>query len=173
MKSSNKTGKSNAMYKHGYSSHPLYNIWRGIKKRCNNINDMHYKNYGNRGITCCDLWYNEAVSFVEWSLENGWKLGLSIDRINNNGPYSPENCRYVSPKIQNINQRSTTKESNLPTGVSMYKTSSPKKYGARIRINKKLVHLGMFATPEEASEAYQKAKKERDQKYLEEELRTD
>lgn len=94
--------------KHNLSSHPLYRIWKGMKRRCNNPNDKSYKNYGGRGITICKEWQDDFKSFYEWALNNGYsyqKLAnginkLTIDRINTDGNYEPLNCRWVTQKEQ-------------------------------------------------------------------------
>lgn len=100
----NLNNESNLGYvSHGYKHHPLYQVWQGMIKRCENINSKCYKYYGARGIKVCDEWHNPKI-FIEWCLENGWKQGLSIDRINNNGNYEPSNCRFVDSKIQNRNK---------------------------------------------------------------------
>lgn len=78
---------------------------RTIKKRCYNSKDKDYHNYGGRGIVICDEWLNNKEKFISWSVENGFKDNLSIDRINVNGNYSPENCRWVNMKTQNRNMR--------------------------------------------------------------------
>ena len=90
---------------HGSTGKRIYNIYRGIKNRCFNKNDYHYKWYGEKGITICDEWLNNYKSFEIWSLENGYQDNLSIDRIDNNGNYEPSNCRWVSHKIQCNNRK--------------------------------------------------------------------
>lgn len=84
---------------------PLYGIWNGIKQRCLNKNNKNYKNYGNRGIKICDKWTNDFNSFYNWAIQNNYQEGLSIDRINVNGNYEPNNCRWVTQKIQQNNKR--------------------------------------------------------------------
>ena len=75
---------------HGYRHHPVYTIWRNIKKRCYNKNNKAYKNYGGRGISMCKEWF-DPKTFIEWALPL-WKTGLQIDRRDNDGNYTPENC---------------------------------------------------------------------------------
>lgn len=72
--------------------------------RCTNPKNSSYKNYGGRGIYICDDWLDVA-NFVKWSLDNGSAKGLHIDRIDNNGPYAPWNCRYVTPAVNMTNKR--------------------------------------------------------------------
>lgn len=79
----------------------IYKIWEGIKRRCFSKND---KNYGGRGITICDEWLNPE-NFYKWAMANGYKKGLSIDRIDVNGNYEPSNCRWVDMKTQQRNRR--------------------------------------------------------------------
>lgn len=97
--------------KHGYASsnnkrHKLYTIWDAMKQRCYNKNNCDYKNYGGRGIKVCNEWRNDFVKFKDWALANGYKKGLTIDRINNNRKYHPRNCRWATYKEQNRNTRS-------------------------------------------------------------------
>lgn len=83
----------------------LYNRYWGIKDRCYNQNAKIYERYGKVGIKMCDEWYCSYEKFKEWSLNNGYKKELSIDRIDSNGDYEPDNCRWVDSKVQNNNKR--------------------------------------------------------------------
>ena len=90
--------------KHGCShKDKLYHIWKGIKARCYNPHNKRYKNYGGRGIKVCDEWKNDYLSFKNWALNNSYSDDLTIDRINNDGNYEPNNCRWVDIKTQQNN----------------------------------------------------------------------
>jgi len=88
---------------HGKRTHPLYNVWAGLWQRCHNPKNPAYKRYGGRGIYVCFEWRN-FEGFYEWAIVNGYKKGLTIDRLDNNGSYTPGNCRFVSRHIQNSNK---------------------------------------------------------------------
>lgn len=92
---------------HGQTHTKLYQVWRNMKYRCNNAKAPNYKNYGGRGIAVCDEWSNDFSKFKEWSVKNGYQEGLTLDRINNNGNYESDNCRWVDVQTQNNNKRKT------------------------------------------------------------------
>lgn len=96
--------KRYATKKHGQSRERIYAIWYGIKERCYNKKCPNYKKYGNKGITMCDEWVESFKSFYDWSMMNGYAKNLSLDRINNDKGYSPDNCRWVTVKEQNNNK---------------------------------------------------------------------
>ena len=90
--------------KHGMFGTRIYDIWAHIKSRCDNKNTQQYKNYGGRGIKYCTEW-KDFEKFYEWAKNNGYAENLTIDRINVNGNYEPENCRWILEKYQHRNTR--------------------------------------------------------------------
>lgn len=93
------------MTRHGMKHTRLYRIWQGMLRRCDNPKRKDFKDYGGRGITVCEEWKKCFTAFRDWSLSNGYRDDLTIDRVNNNEMYSPENCRWVDMETQNKNKR--------------------------------------------------------------------
>lgn len=98
-------GKGNPNYRHGGADTRLYWVWSTMIQRCNNPKNKNYSNYGGRGIGVCEGWEKSFAEFQAWAANNGYSDGLSIDRIDNDKGYFPENCRWVTAKVQSNNRR--------------------------------------------------------------------
>lgn len=97
-------GNLNRTY--GMSKSRLHYIWGNMKSRCYNANNRFYKRYGGRGIAVCDEWRDDFTAFVDWALANGYDATLTIDRIDNDKGYAPDNCRWVDMTTQANNRTS-------------------------------------------------------------------
>ena len=93
---------------HGASDSRLYSIWLGMKKRCNYPKTNGYANYGGRGIQVCGEWMQSFEIFQTWALSHGYREDLTIDRINVDGNYCPDNCRWATRSEQEHNKRRST-----------------------------------------------------------------
>lgn len=91
--------------KHGLIKHPLYSVYSDMRQRCYNPKKKDYPRYGGRGINVCDEWRESFIAFYDWGVANGYKEGLTLDRIDNAKGYSPDNCRFTTVGIQNRNTR--------------------------------------------------------------------
>ena len=133
---------------HGLSHHPLYGVWDKIVDRCENQNHCSYKNYGGRGIKICNEWRNNPEVFINWALNNGWKKELTVDRIDVNGNYEPNNCRFVDRHVQSANQRKSIKNKSGYVGITW--DNSRNKWISWLSINNKTYNLGRFISKKDA-----------------------
>ena len=92
---------------HGLSGTPIYTLFENMKKRCYKKACKEYKNYGGRGITICDEWLANRTVFFDWALTHGWKVGLDIDRKDNDSGYYPENCTFTTRAANSAHRRNT------------------------------------------------------------------
>lgn len=99
-------------HKHKQSGTRLYHIWQGMKSRCYTKTSPDYQRWGGRGIKMCDEWRDSFESFYEWAMASGYKDTLTIDRVDNDGDYTPDNCRWTTAREQSRNRRS-----NIPITI--------------------------------------------------------
>lgn len=129
--------KNKGYPKHSMCNTRLYNIYEKMKSRCVQKNCKEYKYYGERGISLCEEWFNNFLSFYNWSITNGYSDELSIDRIDVNGNYEPSNCRWVDMKTQQNNRRNNRKISY--NGVEMNASQWAEKFN--IPVDRLLMRL--------------------------------
>jgi hypothetical protein len=138
---------------HGLRNHKLYQIWLAMKQRCYNKNKINYKHYGMRGIEVCNDWLNSFQCFYDFCILNGWKEGLQIDRIDNDGNYEPNNCQLIS-QAENLGVGKRRKRIDNTSGlVGINYHIIEEKWISRININGIRLMLGYFNTKEEALQA--------------------
>lgn len=131
----------------------IYTIWQAMKQRCYNAKSDSFNNYGGRGISVCEEWKKDFLIFYKWSVLNGYSDELTIDRINNDGNYEPNNCRWATPSQQNVNSRLI--RANNTTGYrGVCFDSTRNKYVAHIQEDKKVHFLGYFDSKIDAAISY-------------------
>lgn len=138
---------------HNMSRTNLYSRWNSMKQRCFNPKHPSFKNYGGRGITVCSQWVDDFNVFYKWSLKNGFKENLSIDRENNDLNYTPKNCRWTTREVQSRNTRILS--SNNKTGfrgVSFDKDRCI--YVSKITVSLKSITIGYGASSLECAIEY-------------------
>jgi hypothetical protein len=138
-------------YRARMKNNPKYRlriVWYNMIARCYNPRVLKFKDYGKRGISICAEWRNNFDAFYAWALVSGYDISLQIDRIDNDGDYTPDNCRFVTRR-ENV----TNRQRKGKYGTGVYKAKSG--FCAKIRFNGKGLYLGMFSTPEVAQQAYQ------------------
>lgn len=146
--------------KHGHTTgkkhSPEYTVWNAMIGRCTRVTDSCYPEYGGRGITVCDRWNPLAGGSFENFLEDMGKRpeGYSLDRINTNGNYTPENCRWTTLSVQGFNQNKRSTNKSGRTGVCWSKTHS--KWEAYITKDRKKIGLGLYSDKSEAIKAREK-----------------
>lgn len=127
---------------HGKYDTKIYAIYSSIKDRCFNKSNERYHKYGGRGITICDEWKYDFQSFYDWSIDHGYEEGLSIDRINNDGNYEPNNCRWIALGLQQHNKGIQINNKSGTTGVCYDNTR--KQWRSYIKVNNRHIDLGYY-----------------------------
>ena len=151
--------KKNTYKKHGLSNHKVYRAWTNIVYRCTNKKDKYFKDYGERGITVCNEWKNDFMSFYNWSIENGYKDNLSIDRIDNDGNYEPGNCRWTDNFTQAQNKRPLSIKNTSGYKGAFFKQRSDRYkkrnvWECNIVVNNKQIYIGIYDTAKQCGQAY-------------------
>jgi len=138
--------------KHGYHGTKIYKLWGSIVKRCENQISTNYIYYGGRGIKICEEWRNNPKTFIDWALSNGYKEGLEIDRIDNDGNYQPNNCQFVTHK-ENCKSKKRRLFKNNKSGFVGLVLTKANTYEAYVQIDGKQKFIGTFKNIEYALNA--------------------
>jgi hypothetical protein len=139
--------------KHNGKGTRLYSIWRGMRSRCRYKSTDFYEIYGGRGIKVCDEWQESFIPFQKWALDNGYTDTLQIDRIDSDGDYTPENCRWVT-NAENMQNTRLIRVNNKTGFRGIKPTKNVCKYETGLKMNRVSYYLGTYTTPQEAAQAY-------------------
>ena len=140
---------------HGKSNTRIHRVLVYMKQRCYNKKNTNFEYYGGRGVSICDEWINNPEIFEAWSLANGYKEHLTIDRENNDGNYTPDNCRWVTKSIQARNQRKLRKN-NTSGYKCVHWCEKDKAWVASITIDNRLIFIKQSKDIIECALAYDK-----------------
>ncbi len=135
--------------KHNLSKHALFTVWGNIKSRCNNPDFPQFEDWGGRGIGICPEWENDFKVFYDWCMANGWRKGLEIDREENDGDYTPDNCRFITHRKNMLNQRMRKTNKSGYKGVCWSKHR--KKWASKICVKGQRFYLGYYDDKKEAA----------------------
>jgi hypothetical protein len=158
-----KSRAGETQYKDGRKGSRLWNIYNNMIQRCENSNQPRYSDYGGRGITVSDA-FKPFENFKKWAENNGYNPKLTLDRIEVNDSYCPDNCRFTTTSVQAINARKRNDNVSGYRGVSF--ETKENKWRSQIQIDGNVKFLGYFNTPQEASVEYEKWYKIREDKYI-------
>lgn len=140
--------------KRGFGSTKLCICYRDMLHRCYDLHNWAHCHYGRRGISVCEEWKNDFFTFQQWALNNGYNDGLTLDRIDVNGNYTPDNCRWVDRHVQAVNKRKN--KNNISGYVGIGERTDNGTWRSRITVNNKVIMIGHFKTKKEALEARNK-----------------
>lgn len=136
---------------HRMTKHPLFNRWALILDRCCNVKSKDYPFYGERGIIICPQWKGDFMAFFDYmmTLPHALESGYTIDRMNNDGHYEPDNMRWATHQEQMINKRLQRNNKSGYKGVS----NAQGRFRSVIKMNGETIHIGTFETAENAARA--------------------
>lgn len=150
----NKEKRKGRFTTHGESKTRLYITWKNMKARCYSKAATHYETYGGRGITVCAEWRDNYLSFKNWAYANGYEDSLTIDRKDNDGGYSPDNCRWITSsenvKLMNIHHIKHETGSHSIKAREKVKKSNRENHGVRISLQKDSVLVSFDSIGEAA-----------------------
>lgn len=155
-----KEATSRANSTHRGTGTRLYNEWRAMKSRCYISSSSNYEYYGEKGIKVCNEWLHDFETFKEWALTSGYKEDLTIDRIDAEKDYSPDNCRWITLQKNCWNRDKRPRKTNTSGCLGVQWRMDSKKWRAVIVVNGKCISLGSFVDKQDAIKARKKAEKE-------------